>query len=70
MSNTADNRGFVIPTPDEVTFGTVLAACERAGEWEELLNVARAAKEYGVALDGMALTSVLHSCQQLGLAGE
>jgi hypothetical protein len=62
--------GIVIPKPDEVTFGTVLAACERSGEWEELLNVARAAEEYGVKLDGMALTSALHSCQQLGLAGE
>ena len=61
---------IVVPKPDEVTFGTVLAACERSGEWETLLNVAKAATEYGVKLDGMALTSVLHSCQQLGLAGE
>ncbi len=65
------NDGIVmVPKPDEVTFGTVLAACERSGEWETLLNVAKAATEYGVKLDGMALTSVLHSCQQLGLAGE
>lgn len=63
-------NGIVVPKPDEVTFGTVLAACERSGEWETLLNVAKAATEYGVKLDGMALTSVLHSCQQLGLAGE
>lgn len=62
--------GVIVPKPDEVTFGTVLAACERSGEWEILLNVAKAATEYGVKLDGMALTSVLHSCQQLGLAGE
>ena len=63
-------NGIVVPKPDEVTFGTVLAACERSGEWETLLNVAKAATEYGVKLDGMALTSALHSCQQLGLAGE
>jgi len=70
MSNTPSNAQFVIPKPDEVTFGTAMAACERAGEWEELLNLAKAAKEYGVGLDGMSLTSVLHSCQQLGMADE
>eukprot|EP00804_Cyclotella_cryptica_P010999 CCRYP_017491-RB/>CCRYP_017491-RB protein AED:0.04 eAED:0.04 QI:345/1/1/1/0.66/0.5/4/866/1015 len=64
------HKRFLVPTPDEVTFGTVLAACERAGQWEELLRIANAAKEYGVVLDGMALTSVLHACQQLGLADE
>ena len=64
------HRTSFVPKPDEVTFGTVLAACERAGEWEELLRIANVAKEYGVMLDGMALTSVLHSCQQLGLADE
>ena len=63
------NMVIIIPKPDEVTFGTVLAACERSGEWEELLHVAKAATEYGVKLDGLSLTSVLHSCQQLGLAG-
>ena len=65
-----DIAGVTVPKPDGVTFGTVLAACERAGEWDRLLNVARAATEYGIDLDGMALTSALHSCQQLGLAGE
>lgn len=61
---------IVVPKPDEVTFGTVLAACERSGEWTELLRIAKAATEYGVKLDGMALTSALHACQQLGLAEE
>jgi len=61
---------IIIPKPDEVTFGTVLAACEKSGEWEELLHVAKAATEYGVKLDGLALTSALHSCQQLGLADD
>lgn len=65
-----DDLNIVVPKPDEVTFGTVLAACERSGEWEELLRIAKAAIEYGVKLDGMALTSALHACQQLGLAEE
>ncbi|KAL7450846.1 hypothetical protein ACHAWC_002704 [Mediolabrus comicus] len=65
-----DDLDIVVPKPDEVTFGTVLAACERSGEWEELLRIAKAAIEYGVKLDGMALTSALHACQQLGLAEE
>ena len=59
---------IIVPKPDEVTFGTVLAACERSGEWEELLRIAKDAIEYGVKLDGIALTSALHACQQLGLA--
>lgn len=66
----ANDASIILPTPDEVTFGTVLAACERSGKWEELLHVAEAANEYGVKLDGIALTSVLHSCQQLGMADE
>ena len=61
---------IVTPRPDGVTFGTVLSACERSSQWNTALDVARAATEYGVGLDGMALTSILHSCQQLGLAGE
>ena len=64
------HRVFFIPMPDEVSFGTVLAACERAGKWEELLRVANSSKEYGLVLDGIALTSALHACQQLGLADE
>ena len=69
-SEDEDHAVVIIPKPDEVTFGTVLAACERSGKWEELLNVAKAATEYGVMLDGISLTSVLHSCQQLGLADD
>ena len=65
-------REFVagIPKPDETTFRTVVAACERACQWEELLQVAKAANEYGVRLNETSLTSALHSCQQLGLADE
>ena len=68
--NRDENKIIIIPRPDEVTFGTVLAACERSGEWEELLRIAKIARHNGVELDGMALTSVLHACQQLGLAEE
>ncbi|KAL9186472.1 hypothetical protein ACHAXT_005710 [Thalassiosira profunda] len=66
----SENAAIVVPIPDEVTFGTVLAACERSKKWEALLHVADAAAEYGVRLDGLALTSALHACQQLGLADE
>ena len=65
-----DNRSAIVPKPDAVTFGTVLSACEKSSQWNTLLDVARVATEYGVKLDGMALTSIMHSCQQLGLAGE
>jgi pentatricopeptide repeat protein len=60
----------VTPRPGGVTFSTVLSACERSSQWNAALNVARAAAEYGVSLDEMALTLVLHSCQQLGLTDE
>ncbi|KAL3816130.1 hypothetical protein ACHAXA_011627 [Cyclostephanos tholiformis] len=65
-----DDRCVITPKPDAVTFGTVLSACEKSSQWNTALDVARAATEYGVKLDGMALTSILHSCQQLGLADE
>ena len=70
IENRKSTDTFFVPKPDQVTFGTVLAACERAEEWEELLRIAHASKLYGVPLDGIALTSVLHACQQLGLADE
>ena len=63
------NASAFVPEPDEVTYGTLMAACERAGQWEELLRIARAARSHpGVDLDGMALTSALKACQQLGRA--
>ena len=64
-----DDFSLITPKPDAVTFGTVLSACEKSSQWNTLLDVARVATEYGVKLDGMALTSIMHSCQQLGLAG-
>ncbi|EJK68427.1 hypothetical protein THAOC_10394, partial [Thalassiosira oceanica] len=62
--------GHTRPAARRVTFGTVLAACERSERWRTLLDVAKAATVYGTGLDGMALTSALHACQQLGLADE
>ena len=48
---------------DAVTYGTLLAALEAAQEWELLLEYA----ETMPPLDGLALMSVFHACQQLGL---
>lgn len=84
----------ITPAPDQITYGTVMAACERSGKWHQVLKVARSIQHYGsgntnrnnnskgtsskssktsssvVRLDGVALTSALHACQQLGLADE
>jgi pentatricopeptide repeat protein len=56
------------PRADAVTYATVLAACEISKQWELCLQVAERMKARGFVLDGMAYTSVLHACQQLGLA--
>jgi len=97
----------VSPTPDSVTYGTVMAACERSGQWEQVLALARIMENLEwvsrnrmhtdeptlngtaatvrkkatntntynndenslvtIRMDGMALTSAVHACQQLGL---
>jgi pentatricopeptide repeat protein len=60
-----------IPRPDAVTYGTILSAFERAEEWEQLMAFAEKIKNNNnnnIQLDGMALTSILHACQRLGLA--
>ena len=57
-----------IPKPDAVTYGTVLAACERGEQWELVLKYANRLQEQNLAMDGLSLTSVLHACQQLGMA--
>eukprot|EP00529_Nitzschia_sp_RCC80_P000233 CAMPEP_0113493024 /NCGR_PEP_ID=MMETSP0014_2-20120614/28377_1 /TAXON_ID=2857 /ORGANISM="Nitzschia sp." /LENGTH=865 /DNA_ID=CAMNT_0000386871 /DNA_START=122 /DNA_END=2719 /DNA_ORIENTATION=+ /assembly_acc=CAM_ASM_000159 len=59
---------FLIPEPDEVTYGTVLAACERGQQWRTLLKYAQSMEERGLVLDGLALTSCLHACAELGLS--
>jgi pentatricopeptide repeat protein len=56
--------------PDHVTYGTILAACENGEEWDLVLEYARAMRSKNLTLDVLALTSVLKSCQQLGLAEE
>jgi pentatricopeptide repeat domain-containing protein 1 len=56
------------PVPDAVTYGTLLAACEAAGQWHQVLEQAQAMKNEGFDLDVRALSSCLHACQQLGRA--
>jgi pentatricopeptide repeat domain-containing protein 1 len=60
----------LVPQPDAVTYGTVLAVFERAGEWQQLMTFSDRMQAEGHALDGMAITSILHACQHLGLAAE
>ena len=64
----------IIPPPDHVTYGTVMAACERAKQWKMVLKVAERVNKHkenrNQSLDGMSLSSALKACQQLGLADE
>lgn len=61
--------GSTLPQPDAVTYGTVMAACENCGEWRQVLQLGDEMQSTaGLSLDGMAITSALHACQQLGLA--
>ena len=55
------------PRPDEVTYGTVMAACERAKEWHKVLELSRLmeSERSDLVMDGMAISSALHACQQL-----
>jgi pentatricopeptide repeat domain-containing protein 1 len=60
-----------LPEPDSVTYGTVMAACENCNEWKHVLEFAEEVdqtKNPELQLDGMAITSVLKACQQLGYA--
>ena len=59
-----------MPKPDAVTYGTILSACERGEQWSLVLQYAHRLQERNLALDGLSLTSVLHACQQLGMAQE
>jgi len=57
--------------PDSVTYGTMLSACEKSEQWELVLQYAKIAmEEKNLQLDALAITSVLHACQQLSLADE
>lgn len=60
----------LIPAPDAVTYGTVFAACERGEQWDLILKYAHSMQARNLELDGLAVTSCLHACQQLGLADE
>ena len=63
--------GVNIPPPDRITYGTVMAACERAKQWTIVLKIAeRVNKDDRYQLDGVSLSSALKACQQLGLADE
>jgi len=53
--------------PDEISYATVMAACERSNQWKMVLQYADIC-EQSFRLDGVALSSVLHACQQLALA--
>ena len=62
---------FLVPEPDAVTYGTVLAACERGQQWKTVLYYAQEMQSYGLDLDGLALAPLLapaHGLKQLGLS--
>jgi len=61
---------FLVPEPDVVTYGTVLAACERGGQWKLVLKKAESMQERGLPLDGLSVMTCLHACAELGLAYE
>ena len=66
-----DDRGdSMIPRPDAVSYGTVLSAFERGRKWQRILEFAEYMQSIGQPLDGLAITSVLHACQSLGLPDE
>mmetsp|Transcript_12341 Transcript_12341/g.24713 ORF Transcript_12341/g.24713 Transcript_12341/m.24713 type:complete len:557 (-) Transcript_12341:124-1794(-) len=74
-SNTNSNHHqheskFLVPEPDVVTYGTVLAACERGGQWRLILKNAESMQERGLPLDGLSVMTCLHACAELGLAYE
>mmetsp|Transcript_5553 Transcript_5553/g.8780 ORF Transcript_5553/g.8780 Transcript_5553/m.8780 type:complete len:621 (-) Transcript_5553:14-1876(-) len=55
---------------DPISYGTVMAACEKAERWKEVLEYAQQMNACGLVMDGWTITSALHACQQLGLAEE
>ena len=63
-------RNPLIPFPDQISYATIMTAYERLQQWENVLNYAEKMKQRGFRLDGMAYSSLLNSCQQLGLADE
>jgi len=61
---------YLVPEPDVVSYGTVLAACERGRQWKLILKSAESMKERGLPLDGLSVMTCLHACAELGLAYE
>jgi pentatricopeptide repeat domain-containing protein 1 len=59
-----ETRGIV----DVVSYGTVMAACEKGEQWSLVLHYADTMISKGFSLDGLAVTSALHACQQKGMA--
>lgn len=75
INRTTDNSGhqnysFLVPEPDVVTYGTVLAACERGRQWRLILKNAESMQERGLPLDGLSVMTCLHACAEMGLAYE
>jgi hypothetical protein len=67
---------YHVPSPDAVTYGTVLAACEKAQQWQVLLEQAQQMQQPSssstspIQLNGLAIMSCLHACAELGKASE
>jgi len=68
--NAMNENEFLVPEPDVVTYGTVLAACERGGQWKLILKSAESMRDRGLPLDGLSVMTCLHACAELGLAYE
>ena len=65
-----NTRNPLIPSPDHISYATVMAAFERSRQWQQVITYGEEAKRRGFRLDGIAYSSMLKSCQQLGLARE
>ena len=48
----------LVPAPDAVTYGTLLAAFEHAQDWNSLMKYASRMQQAGHELDGLAITSI------------
>jgi pentatricopeptide repeat domain-containing protein 1 len=55
---------------DEVSYATVMAACESGEQWDLVLQYADKMQAAEMHLDALAVTTILHACQQKGLAQE
>jgi len=53
---------------DQVSYGTVMAACEKGEQWGQVLKYAHLMRDENIEMDGIAVMSALHACQRKGLA--